>query len=629
MKDLIEKTKINIVVYKIISILLVLSYLIYMNKTLFDTPKYGDSTFFAIVSFAIAIFCILPYLLDKIVISLFLIIYTIYNVVQVCYEKMFEQYLYIKTALSLFDEAKEYTSDALELVGNREIQILILCILTIVIIFLLRSKKDYKKAGIYLVYTPMMLLFLCLGMYFTYDEIKAIEKSNANDIFSYNQSDRFIYDRVNPKKTFVEYFGINQLLFRDIKDNFLYNSKDVDKQLKEVENFMSDNLSYQENDMTGFLKDKHLFVVQGESLTKAAISKELTPTLYKLMNEGWDFDNFYSPLLNGSTSDVETMVNLSLIPINDGTIVSQTYDTNLYKTTLANGFKENGYIVSAYHNNYKIYYNRENYFPSLGYDIFLDSYGLGLENQSSDKECSAIIEWISVFNEKDFSFWVTYSGHQPYGIGDLNDGAMYPESVSFEYKGYLDQINQLYPELDDNLKLYLAKNMSLDRALSEYIRTYEMMGNDKLVILLYGDHHVKGLSDEMNKQIENITGYSIYDTPLILWYPGINHQVIDKYCTDIDILPTIFNLYDIKYDKTDVLGNDIFDDRYNGFKFTTTWNIFTNNYTYYVSTGEYDMCNIPKDEADKELNRYLEYQNISNYIFINDYYKYKYENENK
>lgn len=331
--------------------------------------------------------------------------------------------------------------------------------------------------------------------------------------------------------------------------------------------------------------------------------------------------------MTGSTSDVETMVNTSLIAINTGEIASQRYADNTYVTTLAKGFSSKGYAVNAYHNNYKIYYNRENYFKALSYDTFLDSMGLGLEKRSSDLMVGNVVSWIPVFNELDFSFWVTYSGHQPYTMGTLTDTAQYPLSVQEEYKEYIETVQSVYPDLNANVQLYLAKNISLDKAIENYVRTYELMGKlDSLVIAFYGDHYAKMYEEGIKEEAYEALGRSLNETPFVIWYPSIEAQVVEKVCTDIDLMPTLFNLYGVDYDKSTVLGNDIFDDRYDGFSFDTAWNIKSNGFEYDSRKGEFTRLNVDESEAYDLLNRYMNYQEISNLIFMNDYFK-KDENE--
>ena len=614
--------KLNVLLYKFIGLILIVGLLSIVHFSYFTTLKYGHSPFFMLCLVYGGVYLILPYILDKIILSVSLAFYAIYTVVQVCYCKLFDQYLFLSTAFNLFEEAAAYTSDALDLVSSKEILILIVSAVLIVLLCLLRRKKS-KRIQYSLICIVLGALALVSSFAMGLQREQMIVDL-GNDVFVYNQTDRYLYDKISSKKTFVEYFGLESFLYRDLKDHYFVNGSKTEEEIKIINEFLSENLSYEENEYTGMLEGKHLLLIEAESLTMAAIDETLTPTLHKLLNEGWFFDNFYSPTMTGSTSDVETMVNTSLIAINTGEIASQSYAENTYPTTLAKGFANKGYVVNAFHNNYSIYYNRENYFKALGYEKFLDSAGLGLENGSSDLIVGSVVSWIPVFSDLDFSFWVTYSGHQPYDMDTLSDTAQYPLSVQQEYQEYISLVQSVYPDLDEAVQLYLAKNISLDKAVESYIKTYEWMGKlDQLVIAFYGDHYVKLYEPGVKKAAAEYLGRSMDDTPFVIWYPGIEPQVIDTYCTDIDIMPTLFNLYHVQYDKTTILGNDIFDARYKGFYFDTAWNISSNSFDYDAKTREFTRLEISEEEASAILNRYMEYQEISNLIFMNDYFKRK------
>ena len=49
----------------------------------------------------------------------------------------------------------------------------------------------------------------------------------------------------------------------------------------------------------------NLILITAESFSYLAIDPELTPTLYKLQTEGFNFTNFYTPYWDVSTSDGE------------------------------------------------------------------------------------------------------------------------------------------------------------------------------------------------------------------------------------------------------------------------------------------------------------------------------------
>lgn len=616
--------KLNRLLYKCIGTLFLLAVFLFTHFWLFEASLYGDTPFLILLLICIGIYWILPNLLDKMVLSLGILLYAVYCVVQVCYFKLFDQYLFISTAFSLFNEAKDYSSDAFDLISTKEWIVFLAATVTVLLLWIIRSKKvmSWKEPVICFL---SGILFLGLAGIFALNQQKMLIDL-GNDSFTYNQSDRYIYDKVNPKKTFVQYFGIESFLYRDLKDNFFVNQNELDADIQRIDAFLSENLPYQKNERTGLFAGKQLLLIEAESLNMAAIDEVLTPTLYQLLNESWFFDNFYSPTMTGSTSDVETMVNLSLLPINNGMIVSQAYADNTYPVTLAKVFKENGYCTNAYHNNYSVFYNRVNYFPALGYENFFDSIKMTVDSASSDKIVGDKIQWIQVYNELDFSFWVTYSGHQPYLLESLKDSVQYPGTVPEEYSGYLEQVQSIYPDLDEKAQFYLAKNMSLDAALREYINTYIWMQRlDDLVIVIYGDHSVKMYDPETEEQTIEILNRSMDDTPLLIWSTSIEPEVIDKYCTDIDLLPTLCNLFGLEYDKTAVLGNDIFDERYHGFQFTTDWTVSTDDFVYSTQKGEFIELKIGETEARAILSRYLEYQEISNLIYQIDYFKLKEE----
>ena len=51
------------------------------------------------------------------------------------------------------------------------------------------------------------------------------------------------------------------------------------------------------NEYTGMFEGKNLILFMAESFNEIAVNKELTPTLYKLVNSGFVFENFYTPTI--------------------------------------------------------------------------------------------------------------------------------------------------------------------------------------------------------------------------------------------------------------------------------------------------------------------------------------------
>jgi len=619
----LKNRKLNLYLYKLIGLVVIISYLLLLTNSYFIKPQYGDNGLYLLFVLIMGIYLFLPYIIDKIFISLALIATTIYYLLQALYFKMFEDYIYFNSVFSLYKEAKDYSGEAIKLFTNTEFLIIGSLVVSLLILNLLRRKKFQYKIIVFLTAMISLMSTALISYFIIQNQVEVIESSNK-DLFLYNQSDRFIYDKIPSKKEFVGKFGIEMFLYRDLKDHYFYDKNEVESEKEMVKNFLADNLPYQSNEMTGIFENKHLYLIEAESLTTAAIDENLTPTLYKMINEGYNFINYNSPLLVGSTSDAETMVNTSLIGINNGEIVAQSYANNTYPTTIAKSFVDAGYTSRAMHNNYKLYYNRENYFPALGYPEFFDSYTLGVENLSSDLVCQEIMNWISVFDEKSFVFDVTYSGHQPYTIDTLYNNDFYTQAGSEEYEGYYKIVNEYYPNMSEEIKFYLAKNMSFDRAMQSLIETYEIMGKkEDLVIAIYGDHFVKGMSEDLRSEADQVFNKtsSLKDTPFFIYNSEISSLTIDKYSSNIDIMPTILNLFNIPYEKGNILGNDIFDERYKGFSFSPSWDIRTADFEYSLEANAFVRNDIDKDEALNQVNRYLQYQEVSNAIILNDYFR--------
>ena len=142
---------------------------------------------------------------------------------------------------------------------------------------------------------------------------------------------------------------------------------------------MQENSSAQgRENLFGAAKGRNLIVIQLEAFQNFAINREyegqeLTPFLNSLVNEQESvyFDHYYYQVGSGNTSDAEFATNNSIL----GTMSSYTY--TLYQQNYFRGLpvllKEQGYETAAMHAYEKTFWNRENIYPSLGFDHFFDS----------------------------------------------------------------------------------------------------------------------------------------------------------------------------------------------------------------------------------------------------------------
>ena len=61
-------------------------------------------------------------------------------------------------------------------------------------------------------------------------------------------------------------------------------------------------------------RETYIIFITAESFSQYAIDKDLTPTLCKMYNEGFQFENYYSPAWGVSTTDGEYANLTGLIP---------------------------------------------------------------------------------------------------------------------------------------------------------------------------------------------------------------------------------------------------------------------------------------------------------------------------
>lgn len=350
----------------------------------------------------------------------------------------------------------------------------------------------------------------------------------------------------------------------EIKYNVL--DIDFDKLINEEENSMVKSMHEyfknvtptKQNEYTGIFKGKNLIYITAEGFDKIAIDENLTPTLYKLANNGFVFENYYQPLFTVSTSDGEYMFLNSLIP-KEG-VWSFYRSSNIYLPFgIGNVFKREGYsTVNAYHDHTYTYYNRDKSHPNLGFDKYIGC-GNGLEELINCKTWpESDVEMINAtvddyINSDNFmTYYMTVSGHLNYTFTG--------NYISYKNK---DLVKDL--PYTDHVKAYLAANIELDRAIESLINKLKEKGKlDDTVIVISPDHYPYGLkTSELNEisDTDRSDKFEMFHTSLILYNSEIEENVkVTKYVSSIDVLPTIYNLFGIKYDSRLLMGRDALSD---------------------------------------------------------------------
>ena len=144
---------------------------------------------------------------------------------------------------------------------------------------------------------------------------------------------------------------------------------------------------------------------------------ELTPTLYKLQTEGFNFTNFYTPYWDVSTSDGEYAALTGTIP-KPGTWSFRDSAENAMPLTMAQQLKRLGYSAYAYHDHTYTYYDRNLSHPNLGYVYRALGNGLDVEATWPESDIEMIDKTTAAYmgSEPFHAYYMTVSGHLEYNF---------------------------------------------------------------------------------------------------------------------------------------------------------------------------------------------------------------------
>lgn len=309
----------------------------------------------------------------------------------------------------------------------------------------------------------------------------------------------------------------------------------------------------EKNDQTGIFAGKNLIWIIAESFSPYVLDEERTPTLCKLYNEGYTFENFYNPLWGVSTSDGEYVTMTGLIPKYGVWSFSRSAE-NYMPFSIANMLNAQGYSSRAYHPHSNYYYDRDKSHPNMGYEWIARGSGLEVTDQFPQSDLEMVEATVSDYvNSSPFHvYYLTISGHMFYSFSG-NAMAAKHEAETADLP------------LSEGARAYLACNMELEAALTELLAELEEAGQlNNTVIALSGDHYPYALSSE---ELAELHG-GAYDDPLelyrsafILWSADLEDPVtVEKPCSSLDIMPTLANLFGLPYDSRLVMGRDMFSD---------------------------------------------------------------------
>lgn len=423
-----------------------------------------------------------------------------------------------------------------------------------------------------------------------------------------------------------------------------------DKAYKEIDEYYEERGNQDKtNRYTDIFKGKNVIAVHAESMQQVLIGmkingKEVTPNLNKLTKTGLYFDNFYSQVSFGTSSDTEFTLATSLLPVSSGTVFINYSDREY--VSMYQLLQDKGYYTFSMHANTGDFWNRNIMHQKLGYNDFYDkSYyeideeiGFGLSDESFIKQSVEYIKQINEEHDKFYGTLITLSNHTPFEYNELFGDEL---DVTLTVNG------KTYPYMEGTkLGDYLISAHYADKQLGLLVEELEKEGIlDDTVIVIYGDHDARISTSQWNRfynydpETDGVLDsedpdYQELDyywqeinrrVPLIIWSNDQEFQ--DNYSDTIstamgmyDLAPTLSNMLGV-YNKY-ALGSDIMNKKDNTVAFPN--GNFVTNYVYYNDNKEeYKLLkNVPLSED--YINKNKEYTqkiiDVSNDIIVYDYF---------
>ena len=422
-----------------------------------------------------------------------------------------------------------------------------------------------------------------------------------------------------------------------------------DKAYKEINEFYEDrgNLR-QKNKYTDIFKGKNVIAVHAESMQRAVVDlkingREVTPNLNKLKDNSIYFDNFYSQVSFGTSSDTEFTLATSLLPVSSGTVFINYSDRD-YRSFYQLLKKEDYYVFSM-HANTGDFWNRNRMHQNLGYDKFYDKstynideeIGFGLSDRSFITQSVEKIKEINKEHKKFFGTLITLSNHTPFDYNELFGDFPVTKTVDGKEYPYMK---------DTKLGNYFVSAHYADQQLGLLVELLEKEGiMDDTVLVIYGDHDARLSTSQWNrfynydyktdgildKEDPNYKELDYYwqeinrRVPAIIYTNDKNLQ--DKYNKKINtamgmynLMPTLGNMLGV-YNKY-ALGEDIMNKKDNLVPFPN--GNYVTNYVYYNDNKEeYKLLTdnpLSEDYIKENKKTTRKYIDISNDIIIYNYF---------
>ncbi|MED1862445.1 LTA synthase family protein [Fictibacillus nanhaiensis] len=346
----------------------------------------------------------------------------------------------------------------------------------------------------------------------------------------------------------------------------LQNEKTIQDKINEVKGITE--IPDSERKYFGAAKGRNLILIQFESMQDFPIGlkidgKEVTPTMNKLLNNSFYFNNLYQQTGAGNTSDAEFIANTSLYPA--GMVATSTFFENKAFPSMPRLLQKEGYETFTLHADKVEFWNRVELYPSLGFDKYYeldffgkeDLIGLGPSDEVMFNKGMPLLTKLRDKNKPFYAHFISMTSHHPYEIPTDKDVFELPEAYKKSIVGK-----------------YIQAISYNDMVLGKFIDQLKAEGLwENSVLAFYGDH--MGMHHTMFKEndpdiLKELLGHEYtkidrFNVPFVITAPGItdNGMTSDQLAGQLDMMPTLANLMGVSLNNYVHFGQDLLNHKEN------------------------------------------------------------------
>lgn len=540
---------------------------------------------------------------------------TIYILINLLFITIFmTNNVYFSVMNSVFDfslveaagEGAPYLFDALKTCNPFVYVAFVLIVISLV--FSLKNFPDSKENN-------FPLLGIIFGSFIVLHLIVPLTLGRVNKELTWSswRNARNIYETFNDSNKGIKVCGFFEYNIRSYYITFLKPEVSItEEDLEFLDNSYAEELN-PKNKYTGRFKDKNLIIVQLEGMDSWIINKNDTPTIYKMMNNSINFTKHYSFYNGGgSTFNSEFAINTGYVTPFSYSRNAYTFNKNSFPNSLAHIFKNMDYTVNAFHMNSGEYYSRTVNYNNWGYDNY---YGLkeisSYPGRTYELDRNLILdekfqELMFPEDKKFVDYIITYSGHYPFTNTKDVCKMLYNEDVEKEMNetGALEEPEFVEMFEEECVRRQNQETDYMMKLLLEKLEEKNLI-NDTVIVVVT-DHYLYTIDDRtILDRYKNTSNNLINNTPFFIWTNKGKKTNISQVTSQLNILPTILNLYGIEFNKNNYIGEDALNPKYSGIVFFNDYSWYDGN--VYVDGGE--VTNDKKISQEKliEKGEYVSY----------------------